>query len=375
MQESAFSFIDLFAGVGGMRLGLESIGGRCVFSCEKDRHARDAYEANFPGSREHPFAEDIVDAVGDDKVPKHDVLAAGFPCQPFSIAGVSKRNALGYPHGFDCPTQGTMFDYIHRVLEHRRPAAFLLENVKNLRSHDGGRTIQSIRERLWALGYATHERVIDARGFVPQHRERLFIIGFREPAADGFEFETLQLPGPDVSPVLRSILHSPGVDHGPEPPYTEGRAIRVNPKYTLSPKLWAYLQAYAEKHRKAGNGFGYGLVEPDDVSRTLSARYYKDGAEILLAQGRGKRPRRLTPREASRLMGFDVPGERGWRLPNSDVQAYRQMGNAVVPQVVSAIAAHMRPWLLASLDQTSPAPQSLVGATQLPLVKGGAAAA
>ena len=335
-------------------MGFEAAGGTCVYSCEKDRHARATYLANFVAADGHAFGEDVVDAVALNDIPDHDVLVAGFPCQPFSIAGVSKRNALGIPHGFDCPTQGTMFDYIHRVLETHQPAAFLLENVKNLRSHNRGATIATIRARLAESGYAVHERVIDARVVVPQHRERMFIVGLRDSSADDFDFDAMLLPPKTGAPVLSSILHETCGDSVPEDPYTVGAPYRVSDKYTLSPKLWAYLQGYAEKHRRAGNGFGFGLVGPDDVSRTLSARYYKDGAEILVQQDDGRCPRRLTPREAARLMGFEVIGGRRWELPRSDVQAYRQMGNAVVPQIVEAIARHMAPWVRASLGAPQP---------------------
>lgn len=351
----AFTFVDLFAGIGGMRLGFEAIGGSCIYTCEKDPHARAAYAANFVESADHTWGEDIEVAVAEDAVPPHNVLLAGFPCQPFSLAGVSKRNSLGYPHGFACPTQGTMFGYIVDILARHEPEVVLLENVKNLKSHDRGNTFRTILGTLAELGYDVDHVVIDARRFVPQHRERTFIAGFRDPAADGFSFNDLELPGRDDGPRLASILHETSGEAAAEEPYTLGSPPRVNRKYTLSPRLWAYLRAYAERHRKAGNGFGYGLVGPEDVSRTISARYYKDGAEILVRQGRGRRPRRLTPREAARLMGFDIPGVRRWNLPASDVQAYRQMGNAVVPQVVEAIARYMKPYIAASLDESGPA--------------------
>lgn len=356
-----FTFVDLFAGVGGMRLGFEAIGGRCIYTCEKDPHARAAYAANFVESSDHAWGEHVEVAVEEDAVPPHNVLLAGFPCQPFSLAGVSKRNALGYPHGFECPTQGTMFGYIVDILARHQPEVILLENVKNLKSHDGGNTFRTILGALAELGYDVDHVVIDARRFVPQHRERTFIAGFRESIADGFSFDGLKLPDRDDGPRLASILHETSGETVAEEPYTVGSPPKVNPKYTLSPKLWAYLRAYAERHRKAGNGFGYGLVGPEDVSRTISARYYKDGAEILVRQGRGRRPRRLTPREAARLMGFDVPGVRRWNLPTSDVQAYRQMGNAVVPQVVEAVAEYMKPFIAASLGQ-GPAPALLLPA-------------
>lgn len=330
-RDRGFTFIDLFAGIGGMRIGMQAAGGRCVFTSEWNAFSRRSYEANFGTG--HPVEGDIR-AVDERAVPDHDVLAAGFPCQPFSIAGVSKKNALGRPHGFRCDTQGTLFFDIARLLAHHRPRAFLLENVKNLASHDKGRTFEVIRRTLAEeLGYEVHWRVLDARAFVPQHRERVFIVGFRE--ACGFSFDDVVLPA--EGPRLASILHPEDGSEPVEPPFTEGAKARVAAKYALSDKLWQYLQDYAAKHRAAGNGFGFGLCGPKDVARTLSARYYKDGSEILVARPR-RNPRRLTPRECARLMGFDAPGRDPFRIAVSDTQAYRQFGNAVVPAVVEAIA-------------------------------------
>jgi DNA (cytosine-5)-methyltransferase 1 len=318
-----------------MRRGFEQIGARCVFTSEWDEKAQETYRANF--GHEH-IAGDIREIDAGD-IPEHDVLLAGFPCQPFSLAGISKKNSLGRAHGFDCETQGTLFFEIQRILAARRPKAFLLENVKNLRGHDKGQTFAVIEQVLTEeLGYHVQTRVIDACSFVPQHRERVFIVGFRDET--DFDFETLSLPDPADGPRLSSILHSQARDEPSEPPYTIGAKARVNPKYTLTDNLWKYLQAYKAKHQAAGNGFGYGLVTGKDVSRTLSARYHKDGAEILIKR-RADPPRRLTPRECARLMGFDYPGEPHWRIPVSDTQAYRQFGNAVVPQVVAAVARHM----------------------------------
>ena len=350
---SDFTFIDLFAGIGGMRLGFEAVGGECVFTSEWNEKAQETYRANF--GAEELISGDIRE-VKASEIPDHDVLVAGFPCQPFSIAGVSKKNALGRAHGFDCDTQGTLFFDIQRIIEEKKPAAFLLENVKNLRSHDKGRTFAVIEKVLTDdLGYDLHWRVIDARVFVPQHRERIFLVGFREDA--GFDFTSLQLPGSESAPRIGSILHSTVRREEPEPPYTESTVPQAAAKYTLTPKLWAYLQAYAEKHRLKGNGFGFGLVGPDDVSRTLSARYYKDGSEILIRQD-NDRPRRLTPRECARLMGFDIPGQRQWQIPVSDTQAYRQFGNAVVPHVVEAVAGHMKSSVLA-VTEGEPKPSKL----------------
>ena len=335
-----FTFIDLFAGIGGMRRGFEAIGGECVFTSEYNKYAVETYRANY--NCNHEVKGDITE-IAAAEIPPHDVLLAGFPCQPFSIAGVSKKNALKQPHGFRCETQGTLFFHIKRILEYHRPSAFLLENVKNLVNHDKGRTFRVIRKTLKdELGYQFSPKVIDARSWLPQHRERIFIVGFREPS--GFSFDDFSIPDPAQGPKLRTILHPENGSEPVENRFTSGRLGKVNEKYTLSDKLWQYLQAYAEKHRKKGNGFGFGLVGPDDIARTLSARYYKDGSEILVEQF-GRNPRRLTPRECARLMGFDKPGGEPFTIPVSDVQAYRQFGNAVVIPVVEAIARHMKPWL------------------------------
>lgn len=272
------------------------------------------------------------------------MLLAGFPCQPFSIAGVSKKNALGRQHGFKCEAQGTLFFDVARIIEQHRPRAFLLENVKNLVSHDKGNTFRVIHRTLTEeLGYTNlHWKVIDAKGFVPQHRERIIIVGFRD--ANDFSFDDIPLPDPRHGPKLRSILHPEDGSEQPEGHYTLGKRATVAEKYTLTDHLWRYLQDYAAKHRLKGNGFGFGLVGEEDVARTLSARYYKDGSEILVRQAR-KNPRRLTPRECARLMGFDKPGMTQFKIPVSDTQAYRQFGNAVVVDVISAVARHMSPWL------------------------------
>jgi DNA (cytosine-5)-methyltransferase 1 len=322
----AFKFIDLFAGIGGLRRGFESIGGECVFTCERDRYSQQTYRANFPGDQ-HKIADDIR-AVKAEDIPEHDLVLAGFPCQPFSIAGVSKKNALNRPHGFACEAQGTLFYEVARILAHHRPKAFVLENVKNLANHDKGQTFRVIHDVLThELGYHIESKIIDAKSWVPQHRERIFIAGFREPNA--FTFEDMRIPDAVTGPKLGTILD---------------KQSDVPDKYTLSDHLWGYLRNYAEKHRLKGNGFGFGLFGPDDVARTLSARYHKDGAEILIRQA-GKGPRRLTPRECARLMGFDAPGRPLTLIPVSDTQAYRQFGNSVVVPVVEAVARHMKPYI------------------------------
>ena len=333
--KSTFRMIDLFAGVGGTRLGLESIGGQCVWTSEWDRFSKQTYSTNFQDK--HTLCGDIRE-VKEKEIPDFDLLVGGFPCQPFSIAGVSKKNSLGKPHGFQCKTQGTLFFDVARIIAHHRPAVFVLENVKNLLSHRQGETFGVIRDTLEnELGYEVHHKVIDAKPFVPQHRERIFIVGFREPTS--FSWSKLKLP--KVGPKLDSILHPQNGSEDPEDPFTIGAKARVNPKYTLSDKLWNYLQQYAAKHKAKGNGFGFGLVTPDDVARTLSARYYKDGSEILVSQGSRRNPRRLTPRECARLMGFPE----SWQIPVSDTQAYRQFGNSVAVPVVKAVAKAIQPHL------------------------------
>jgi len=319
-DDGKFTFIDLFAGIGGIRYGFEKHGGRCVFTSEWNAYAQKTYLSNFPHEEGHELLGDITQVEAAD-VPDHDVLLAGFPCQPFSIAGVSKKNALGRPHGFQDATQGTLFYDVARIIAEKKPKAFLLENVKNLLSHDKGNTFATILQVLREeLGYEVHYRVISGSHFVPQHRERIIIVGFREPA--GFTWEDLNLP--EATKRMSDILQP---------------AEEVDAKYTLTPKLWKYLKGYAAKHKAAGNGFGYGLVKADSVARTLSARYYKDGSEILVSQGPGKRPRRLTPRECARLMGFPET----FQIPVSDTQAYKQFGNSVVVPVMEEVARIMVP--------------------------------
>ncbi len=340
---ASFRFIDLFAGIGGLRRGFEPIGGRCVFTSEWDRFARATYEANY--DCDHEIAGDITEIDAKD-IPAHDLVLAGFPCQPFSIAGVSKKNALNRPHGFRCEAQGTLFFHVARIIEHHRPAAFVLENVKNLVNHDKGRTFEVIRRALAdELGYSVHTMVIDARAWVPQHRERILIVGFRE--RNGFSFSDFVTPDRASAPRLGDILHPEDGSEAPESRFTHGPRARVSDRYTLTDHLWDYLQRYAEKHRAKGNGFGFGLCGPQDVARTLSARYYKDGSEILIQQ-KGRNPRRLTPRECARLMGFDRGGQGNFVIPVSDTQAYKQFGNSVVVPVVEAVAQHVAPWIAGS---------------------------
>lgn len=350
---SPFTFVDLFAGIGGIRMGFEKAGGECVFTSEWNPWAQQTYVANF--GDDGSFTGDIKQQEVEE-IPDHDVLLAGFPCQPFSIAGVSKKNALGRPHGFECTTQGTLFFDVARILAAKRPKAFLLENVKNLVSHDHGNTFRVILHTLQEeLGYSVSYRVIDAASFVPQHRERILIAGFRE--ATRFSFENLNVP--ESGPLLQMILHPEDGSETPEDRYTTGPSGQVHSKFVLTDRLWSYLQAYAAKHRAAGNGFGFGLVDGNSVARTLSARYYKDGSEILVSRGKNKSPRRLTPRECARLMGFP----NSFKIPVSDTQAYKQFGNSVVVPVIEAVAHHMRPHIVAlqRFEQTGVRQSSAVG--------------
>lgn len=329
-----FTFVDLFAGIGGLRTPFDELNGKCLFTSEWDRFARETYGANYSDSSDHVSVGDIRPFSDSPQgIPAHNLLLAGFPCQPFSLAGVSKKNALGRPHGFLCDTQGTLFYDVAKIIKHHKPTAFLLENVKNLKSHDGKRTFATIMNVLEnELGYKVTHRVISSHHWVPQKRERIFIVGFRDHDID-FNMDALQLPN-CVGPKLKTILE----DSVPE-------------KYTLTPNMWKYLQAYKAKHAKAGNGFGCSVFGPDDVARTLSARYYKDGSEILIRQ-EGDRPRRLTPRECARLMGFEKKGDnQPFQIPVSDTQAYRQFGNSVVVPVVKAVAEYMQPYLLEAIEK------------------------
>lgn len=335
-----FKFIDLFAGIGGLRLAFESIGGECVFTSEWDSYAQRTYLANFGDT--HALNGDITQ-IHEADVPDHDVLLAGFPCQPFSIAGVSKKNSLGRAHGFACDTQGTLFFDVARIIKEKKPKAFLLENVKNLKSHDKGKTFAVIKRVLEEeLGYHIHENIIDGQHFVPQHRERIAIVGFREPMP--FSWDALKLPEKGHRRMI-DVLHR---EDGREPylewdgdRYFDHKKQAVNEKYILSTKLWSYLKNYKKKHQAAGNGFGFGIVGPEDIARTLSARYYKDGSEILVKRGR-KNPRRLTPRECARLMGLPDT----FRIPVSDTRAYQQFGNSVVMLAFKEVARIMKPYIV-----------------------------
>ena len=314
IKDRQFTFIDLFAGIGGMRIAFERSGGHCVYSSEWNKYSQQTYFVNFG---EQP--EGDITQVSASSIPDHDILIAGFPCQPFSIAGVSKKNSLGRATGFEDKTQGTLFFDVCRILKEKRPKAFMLENVKNLCSHDKGRTFKVILESLEELNYSVFYAVLDGQNYVPQHRERILIVGFdREKYGNNVNFD-FNLTPKFPKPVMSDILDE-----------------NVDDKYTLSDKLWTYLQNYAAKHKEAGNGFGYGIAPLNGVSRTISARYYKDGSEILIEQ-KGKNPRRLTPRECARLQGF--PDD--FKIPVSDTQAYRQFGNSVVVPLMEDVAGLM----------------------------------
>lgn len=345
-KQGDFTFIDLFAGIGGIRKGFEQAGGKCLYTSEWDEFAQKTYSNNYPSK--HPINGDITKVNAAD-IPDHDILLAGFPCQPFSIAGVSKKKSLGRPTGFADKTQGTLFFDVARIIKEKQPKAFVLENVKNLKSHDKGNTFKVIWETLTQdLGYTCSYKIIDGQSWVPQHRERIVIIGFRNKV--NFSLDDMLLPQKGEIK-LGSILHK---TDGTEPKlpqdgdkYFDFENNKVLDKYTLTDNLWAYLQAHAAKHRSLGNGFGYGLVTENDIARTLSARYYKDGSEILISQGDGKNPRRLTPRECARLMGY--PDD--YVIPVSDTRAYKQFGNSVVVPLFQSVAEFIKPYVMEEIEK------------------------
>lgn len=327
-----FTFIDLFAGIGGFRMALQNIGGRCVFTSEWDKYSKQTYYANYG---DFPFGDITKDSVKEYIPEKFDIICGGFPCQPFSLAGVSKKVSLGRKHGFADEKQGNLFFHIADIIEKYRPKAFFLENVKNLISHDKKRTFKIIKETLESLNYSFDHMVLDGKHFVPQHRERTFMIGFDKTLFGNdvkFNFDEVYIP--QTKTKLKTILQKD-----------------IDSKYTLSDKLWNYLQDYAKKHKEKGNGFGFGIADPEGISRTISARYYKDGAEILIAQD-GKNPRRLIPQEAAALQGYPIypintnNKAKSLIIPVSDTQAYRQFGNSVVMPLIGSIGEALKNKLL-----------------------------
>ena len=336
----SYRYAELFAGIGGLGAGFEAAGGECVYANEYNKYAAQTYQANNPDVEVD--TRSVRDVASAD-IPDHDVLLAGFPCQPFSVAGISKRRAIGKATGMACQDQGNLFFEVARIIKAKRPPAVVLENVKNLERHDGGRTLTVIGKTLHDLGYGLRHRVLDAAAWVPQHRERIFIVAM----AEGREcnLDAIAVPDKAAWPTLQDVLHKADGEETAEAPYTEGGSrARVAPKYTLSDHMWNYLQEYKRKHQAKGNGFGFGLVGPKNRARTLSARYYKDGSEILIKRRDGN-PRRLTPRECARLMGFDIGRRSEFRIPVSDNQAYRQFGNAVAVPAAKAVAGAVAPCL------------------------------
>lgn len=297
-------YIDLFAGIGGFRIAFDSLGLECVYSNDYDKFSQITYKENFD-----EIDGNDIKSVDEKVIPKFDILCGGFPCQPFSIAGVSKKNSLGRKHGFDDEKQGNLFFEIIRIVNYHKPKVLFLENVKNLKSHDKGNTWKVIERELDEAGYYVFSQVVDGKYFVPQHRERVYIVCFRKDMYPNIYFEFPKYPAKRIYE-LKDIIDK-----------------KVDDKYTLSDKLWEGLQRHKKNSNAKGNGFGFGLIDPkvDEYTRTISARYHKDGSEILIKQ-RGKNPRRLTPRECARIQGF--PEE--YKIPVSDTQAYRQFGNSVV---------------------------------------------
>jgi DNA (cytosine-5)-methyltransferase 1 len=308
-----FTFIDLFAGIGGFRMAMQAHKGLCVFSSEYDKYSQQTYRANYG---EVPFGDITSQEVRKYIPKKFDVLCGGFPCQPFSLAGVSKKLSLGKKHGFEDEKQGNLFFHVADIIDKHRPKAFFLENVKNLVSHDKGNTFKIIKDTLEGLEYSFDKRVLDGKHFVPQHRERTIMVGFdKRVFGEDIKFDFDKVAIPDASHKIKDILDK-----------------SVEPKYTLTDHLWDYLQEYARKHKANGNGFGFGLVDLNSITRTISARYHKDGSEILIPQ-KNKNPRRLTPKECALLQGY--PSD--FIIPVSDTQAYRQFGNSVVMPLIKAV--------------------------------------
>lgn len=310
-------FIDLCAGIGGFRVAFEDNSAECILTCEIDNFCEKSYLSNFI---ESSFVRDIK-KIDEKELSDFNILCAGFPCQAFSLAGKQR--------GFE-DTRGTIFFDIARILKEKRPEAFLLENVKNLKSHDSGKTFKVIQETLSGLDYWFEDFTINAQYFVPQRRERIYIVGLNKEL---FTYEQFLK--------LKETIHLQYQQqkNAPLPQFKNILETEVDDKYTLSDKLWTFLQAHAKKHLDKGNGFGYGLMNPetDITARTLTARYYKDGSEILVKQN-GKNPRRLTPRECARIMGY--PDD--FKITVSNTQAYKQFGNSVVVPVVQLFSENIK---------------------------------
>lgn len=321
---------DLFAGIGGFRLGFRSVSSKCVFAVEIDKFSRKTYASNH--EVDHPFPLDVRNV---PVLPPCDMVLAGFPCQPFSIAGIPKRASLGRPTGFSCKSQGNMFAETMRLLGSSKAEIVVLENVPHIALHNKGRTFEKIEHALRNAGWNIAHDVLDASAFLPQTRRRWFLVGFRSLAmANRFAFRAT--PRVKGTMKLQSVLHpEDGVGHV-EQPYTDhsGRAAE---KYTLSDNLLRCLRRHAARQKAKGNGFGYSIASPLGLARTLTARYGKDGSEILVPRPQGN-PRRLTPRECSRLMGFDEGQASDFVIPVSDTQAYKQFGNAVPPPMARHVA-------------------------------------
>lgn len=301
-----YNFIDLFAGIGGIRTGFEKVfkdNSNFVFSSEIDKYAQISYEVNFG---EKPFGD--ITQINEEEIKNHDIILAGFPCQAFSIAGLRK--------GFE-DTRGTLFFDVARIAQYHKPKVIFLENVKGFVNHDKGNTFKVVRETLEDMGYTVFFKVLNAKDFgVPQNRERIYIVAFLKNNID-FSFPEPTRKEIKVGDILENIVDS---------------------KYTISDKLWAGHQRRKEEHKQKGNGFGYCLFNHESkYTSTISARYYKDGSEILIEQ-KNMNPRKLTPREAARLQGYDD----NFKIAVSDTQAYKQFGNSVAVPVIEAIAKEIK---------------------------------
>lgn len=337
----ALTFIDLFAGIGGFHLAMHSHGAKCVFASEWDKFARQTYEANFRALEPELFAQGRfagdINAVNLDDIPPFDILCAGFPCQPFSNAGLKK--------GFE-DTRGTLFFRIAQIIKDKcekgyPPKVIFLENVKGLMHHDKGRTLDTICSVLDELGYRVAYKTLNARNFgVPQNRERIFIVSWRkESPVSRFYFPL------GISVNREPIFNSEDLKH-----YVLKTRVgdillpEVEGKYTLSEQLYAGHVRRKKKHEQMGNGFGFSMFNAESpYTNTISARYYKDGSEILIEQ-KGERPRKLHPTEAAKLQGFPIG--KGFRIVVSDTQAYKQFGNSVAIPMVDSIALQIIKQLL-----------------------------